>query len=85
MTPLERTLVFWVPDWPIHAHLRDQEAEEQPQERVSPAQAADPPPTNDRAIAPIALIAQHRVVACSPAACNAACGAVWPWSRHSNS
>ena len=68
MTPLERTLVFWVPDWPIHAHLRDQEAEEQPQERVSPAQAADPPPTNDRAIAPIALIAQHRVVACSPAA-----------------
>ncbi|WP_244302856.1 DNA polymerase Y family protein [Leucobacter coleopterorum] len=47
MTAAERTLVFWVPDWPIQAFLRDQE------------EAPDPA---------IALIAQHRVVACSPAA-----------------
>lgn len=45
MTTAERTLVFWVPDWPIQAFLRDQEEELET-------------PT-------IALIAQHRVVACS--------------------
>ncbi|QIK62241.1 DNA polymerase Y family protein [Leucobacter viscericola] len=50
MTAAERTLVFWVPDWPIQAFLRDQD---------------DADKVSDPAIA---LIAQHRVAACSPAA-----------------
>ena len=46
----ERTLVFWVPDWPVHALLRDDAAD---------GRSGD---------APIALISNHLVVACSPAA-----------------
>lgn len=46
----ERTLVVWVPDWPVHALLRDDGAD-----GLSPD-------------APLALIANHLVVACSPAA-----------------
>lgn len=83
MTPLSRTLVFWVPDWPIHAHLLDQDAAEEPQERVirtPTAASGDTPPGADTLpgadtqsrtptpIPPIALISQHRVMACSPAA-----------------
>lgn len=52
--PAERTLVFWVPDWPVQAYFRDQENSE-----------AALPEIADSAIA---LIAQHRVVACSAAA-----------------
>ncbi|RGE21548.1 DNA polymerase Y family protein [Leucobacter sp. wl10] len=49
---VERIMVVWVPDWPVHAHLRELEstAEELP---GTPA---------------IALIANRRVVACSAAA-----------------
>lgn len=55
-TAPERTLVFWIPDWPIHAHGI---------ERAAGAQDADPPPGLDPILAPIALVAQRRVVACS--------------------
>ncbi|UOQ60646.1 DNA polymerase Y family protein [Leucobacter rhizosphaerae] len=83
MTAPSRTLVFWVPDWPIHALLRDQEAADEPQERVVATRAAESPGISeapgaaeipgiseapDAAIPPIALLAQHRVVACSAAA-----------------
>ncbi|MEV8337469.1 DNA polymerase Y family protein [Leucobacter sp. NPDC077196] len=46
----ERTLVFWVPDWPVHALLRDDGAD-----GLSPD-------------APLALIANRVVIACSAAA-----------------
>ncbi|MEJ6490079.1 DNA polymerase Y family protein [Leucobacter sp. USCH14] len=46
----ERTLVVWVPDWPVHALLRDDGAD-----GLSPD-------------APLALTANHLVVACSAAA-----------------
>ena len=74
MTAPTRTLVFWVPDWPIHAHLRDQEASEEPQERVTRAlpEHSDHPEHSGHPehapVPPIALLAQHRVVACSAAA-----------------
>lgn len=47
----ERVMVLWVPDWPVHAYLREREEGHAP--------------GADRALA---LIAQHRVVACSPEA-----------------
>lgn len=50
----ERTLVFWVPDWPVQAFFRDQQSSE-----VIPSEIAD---------SAIALVTQHRVVACSAAA-----------------
>ncbi|MFD5599799.1 DNA polymerase Y family protein [Leucobacter sp. NPDC058333] len=46
----ERTLIFWVPDWPVHALLRDDAAD-----GLSPD-------------APLALIANRIVIACSAAA-----------------
>lgn len=45
---IERVLVLWIPDWPIHAHRSEH--------------LADEPDATSR---PLALIAQHRVVACS--------------------
>ncbi|QIM16784.1 DNA polymerase Y family protein [Leucobacter insecticola] len=56
MSAAPRTLVFWVPDWPIHAQLRDR-ADTDGTENVSAEHTS-----------PLALIAQHRVVACSAAA-----------------
>jgi protein ImuB len=48
----ERILVFWVPDWPVRAYLRELESAEE-----------DPPATPA-----IALIANRQVIACSDAA-----------------
>lgn len=84
MPAAERVLVLWIPDWPIHAHLRDRAA----QARSAAAQglpAAEPGAATDMAdaapeVSPssptgaapqwpaLALVANHRVVACSPAA-----------------
>ncbi|WP_449281597.1 DNA polymerase Y family protein [Leucobacter sp.] len=48
----ERIIVFWVPDWPVHAHLRESEH--------APAAGSD--------ATAVALIANRRVTACSAAA-----------------
>lgn len=50
--PPERIIVFWVPDWPVIAHLREAEA--------AGAETQESPH--------IALVADRRVVACSGAA-----------------
>ncbi len=72
----DRTIVVWVPDWPIHAHRLEREAEQ----RLAPQDASAPRPLDHSApcaeevsgagtlAAPIALISGHRVVACSAAA-----------------
>lgn len=59
MNTAERALVFWVPDWPIHAHLLDREDKTEDKNAAENAAAAD---------TPLALITNHRVVACSAAA-----------------
>lgn len=76
MPAAERVLMLWIPDWPIHAMLREREA----QARSAAANGERPPsgahagtrtgaPADAPALWPaIALLAQHRVVACSPAA-----------------
>ncbi len=64
MTPAaERTMVLWIPDWPVLAHLREHEHERTGSDARSEGTvpAAAPP-------GPIALISQRRVSACSPAA-----------------
>lgn len=48
----ERIIVFWVPDWPVHAYLRELQG------------TAQEPPSSPA----IALIANRRVAACSEAA-----------------
>lgn len=50
----ERVVVCWIPDWPIHASLCEQ--------ATIDAETPDPHTT------PIALLAKHRVIACSAAA-----------------
>ncbi|UOR00301.1 DNA polymerase Y family protein [Leucobacter allii] len=70
----ERVMVFWVPDWPVHAHLRDQAEETAsaaaPLRSAAPARrgAADPVPPAPAPVPPLALVAQHRVTACSASA-----------------
>ena len=59
MSAAERVLVFWVPDWPIHAYLRDHA------EEVAGDSAAD---IAEELPAAIAVIANRSVVACSAAA-----------------
>ncbi|MBK0420368.1 DNA polymerase Y family protein [Leucobacter sp. CSA1] len=67
----QRVLVLWIPDWPIHAHrLEQEERREQPEQPERARQSAQPTRPSDEhggreAPAPVALIAQHRVVACS--------------------
>lgn len=58
MSTAERALVVWIPDWPIHAYLQDQ----------PDAEAEDPGTERPLSAPAIALIAGHRVVACSAAA-----------------
>ena len=64
----ERTLVLWVPDWPVHAYRRERAASE-----AETANSADPARgagsgTAGSGDGPVALLAGRRVVACSPAA-----------------
>ena len=72
--PLERSMAIWIPDWPIHAQRLEHEAEQRltPRTRdASSALAGEPPHThaeNAPIGRPIALLASHRVVACSAAA-----------------
>ncbi|MBL3686737.1 DNA polymerase Y family protein [Leucobacter zeae] len=54
----ERAIVFWVPDWPIHAHLRER----------AETDAAGSTAERSEVASAIALIANRQVVACSPAA-----------------
>lgn len=66
----ERAIVFWVPDWPVHAHLleRAETADDAGiAERTGTSGHAAPPERADGAPL-IALIANRQVVACSPAA-----------------
>lgn len=72
MSTAERALVFWVPDWPVHAHLLEQEQEpgqdqDQDQDHSDPADS-EPESASPAHQPAIALIANRRVVACSPAA-----------------
>lgn len=72
----ERTIVIWIPDWPIHAQRLEREAEQRlaPQEPAPPRALGDSALHTENAVgtttaaAPTALISGHRVVACSAAA-----------------
>lgn len=67
MSTAERAIVFWVPDWPIHAYLREHEEQDAAARDTvthSPAAGGQVAPQP----APIALVTQHRVVACSATA-----------------
>ena len=73
MTAGERALVFRIPDWPIHAFLREQLEEEAPEAAgagsETPAQSPSPLPEGAPAAEPpLALIADRKVVACSESA-----------------
>ena len=62
MSTAERALVAWIPDWPIHAYLQDQTDAEGADTVAEPVAATTP------SAPAIALIAGHRVIACSAAA-----------------
>ena len=70
MTAGDRTLVFWVPDWPVHAFLREKSGGDEDSGAAHPpaipgaAQGA----TEGAPEPPLALIADRTVVACSPSA-----------------
>jgi protein ImuB len=72
LTP-RRYLAVWVPDWPIHAFLREVHAANQQRQRLSGSpqnkQSAHTTPLTHRDH--FALIHQHSVVAASPAARSA--------------
>ncbi|MFV0435630.1 MAG: DNA polymerase Y family protein [Leucobacter sp.] len=57
----ERTLVFWVPDWPVRAWALEQQSESG-EDRAAGTRAA---PLDN---APLALVSKRRIVACSAAA-----------------
>ncbi len=65
----ERVMVLWVPDWPVQAYLREHDSELGGEAGIEASAVPDagaetvPDPVPH---APLALIAQHRVVACSP-------------------
>lgn len=76
-TPLPRVLALWVPDWPVHAHRvefpepwgqarTDSEAPDSPDPESAHIEPAYPEPP--RPEPPLALVHQHRIVACSAAA-----------------
>ncbi|WP_427868609.1 DNA polymerase Y family protein [Leucobacter luti] len=83
MTSGERALVFWVPDWPIHAFLEEsaefaEDQENTERERAAAQAAPASASASVRAAAPLALVADHQVVACSE---TARAGGVHPGLR----
>ena len=75
MSTAERVIMLWIPDWPIHAHLLDRAA----RARSAAAQGHNAvsggvgtgtalPELGAQHWPALALVANHRVVACSPAA-----------------
>lgn len=63
----ERIMVFWVPDWPVHAHLLDR-ATDPLDDRMKTDRMKTGREDATRAPAAIALVSQQRITACSEAA-----------------